>query len=53
MIELLCRPFTKDALEWMPVDVYVGGIEHGMYVIHITIAVSYDQSWLLVGAKAI
>ena len=25
------RPFTKDVFKWMPVDVYIGGNEHGMY----------------------
>lgn len=25
----LFRPFTEDVLDWMPVDVYIGGIEHG------------------------
>ena len=23
------RPFTEDVLSWMPVDMYIGGIEHG------------------------
>lgn len=26
---MIRRAFTEDVLEWMPVDVYVGGIEHG------------------------
>ena len=25
------RPFTEDVFKWMPVDVYIGGNEHGMY----------------------
>ena len=25
------RSFTEDVFKWMPVDVYIGGNEHGMY----------------------
>ena len=24
------RPFTEDVFKWMPVDVYIGGNEHGI-----------------------
>ena len=23
------RPFSEDVRQWMPVDMYIGGIEHG------------------------
>jgi len=26
------RPFTEDVNAWMPVDLYIGGIEHGRFV---------------------
>ena len=43
MVYTLCRPFSEAVRRWMPVDLYVGGVEHGRWEYeYVTMVLSFS-----------